>query len=64
MKKQEAEKVITILLAADGGCIVCARALVLYFCTDFPQFASLARKMYEAEYGEVEDWNATRGGVS
>jgi hypothetical protein len=36
MNREEAEKVVRILLAADGGCEFCASSLLELFCENFP----------------------------
>ena len=51
MNKQEAEKVIKILLTADGGCEYCASALIKLFYKEFPEFKSLAEEFFKEQFG-------------
>jgi hypothetical protein len=50
MTNQEAEWVLDLLLGADGGCIRCARVLILDFIGEFPEFTELGRQMFQTEY--------------
>ena len=52
MNKEEAIKVIIILMNADGGCSYCARELCMEFFEDFQEFRELAEKMYKERYEE------------
>jgi len=47
MNKEEAMKVIHILLAADGGCQYCAKDLIGYFSKGFPEYKALAETEYK-----------------
>ncbi len=38
MNREEAEKVVRILLTADSGCEYCVSNLLELFCENFPQF--------------------------
>lgn len=50
MYKGDAEKVIYILLEADGGCPECASSLVDYFKSNWPEYSELAENLYAARY--------------
>lgn len=52
MSKEDADKVIAIMMKADGGCPVCVKSQLLYFIDEFPQFKDAARKAYMAEFDE------------
>lgn len=47
---EEARKVVGILLEADHSCLVCARNLIEEFARQFPEYAMLAKKMYDREF--------------
>ena len=51
-------KVIEVLMMADGHCAECAYYQIEHFIVEFPEYATLAKQMYEAkfkmEYGDVE----------
>lgn len=47
----EAEKVIALLLGADGECYHCAAKLIKAFALDFPRYSALAFKRYEERFG-------------
>jgi len=47
MTKDEAIKVIEIMLTADGGCSFCAYDLCTQFGEEFPEFKDLAMQMWE-----------------
>jgi len=51
MNKEEARKVIGILMSADGGCYQCTHELIRFFIEDFPQFRGLAIKAWEERSG-------------
>jgi hypothetical protein len=51
MTKSEVQKVITLLLACDGGCIVCCTKLIRAFKRLFPQHAELAEEMFRKDFG-------------
>jgi len=42
MNREIAEKVIKILLTADGGCEYCVASLLRLFCKEFPEYKGLA----------------------
>jgi hypothetical protein len=52
MIKEEAEKIIKILLTADGGCEYCVSSLLKSFYQKFPEFRELAEKAFRVEFGE------------
>lgn len=51
MDKQEAEKIIKILLTADGGCEYCSASLIKLFCKQFPDFRPLAEESFNKKFG-------------
>jgi len=55
MMKGEATQVLTIMLSADGGCQYCARALMVKFVTEFPEYKELAKRIYLKEYPNYEN---------
>jgi len=57
MTKDEAEKVATIMLQADGGCGHCAFELMKLFVAEFPEYEELTKKVYESEYYRWSDDN-------
>ena len=52
MKRDDAEAVIEILLAADGGCEYCVADLLVLFCERFPEFKELAEKAFRERFGD------------
>ena len=50
MKTEDAKKVISTLLQADGGCFHCAGTLCRYFINDFPEHKELTEQMYKKEF--------------
>lgn len=52
MNMKEAEKIIRILLTADGGCEYCASNLLSLFCKEFPEFKELAENIFKATFGK------------
>ena len=50
MNKKEAEKIIRILLTADGGCEFCASELLGLFCKEFPEFREIAEKIFKQTF--------------
>ena len=52
MNKEEATKVIKVMLKADGGCRWCARSLIDDFSETFKTHKLLAQKLYKDMYGE------------
>lgn len=55
MNREEAEKVIRILLTADGGCEYCAKNLLSLFCKEFPKFRQLAEDIFKTTFGKTPD---------
>jgi len=55
MTKEEAERVIRILLTADGGCQYCARDLLTSFCEEFPEFKELAEDIFKTIFTKIPD---------
>lgn len=57
MNRKEAERVVRILLTADGGCEYCVSSLLMRFCEDFPEFRELAEEAFRNRFGvELEDF--------
>lgn len=57
MKKEEAEKVIRIMLSADGGCEYCVSNLLRLFSIEFPEHKELAKTAFKDEFRiEFEDF--------
>lgn len=50
MNEQEVEKIIGIMLTADGCCSWCGNKLVNKFIKEFPQFEVLAKKLFYEEH--------------
>ncbi|MEM2144111.1 MAG: hypothetical protein QW279_02025 [Candidatus Jordarchaeaceae archaeon] len=46
MSREEAERVVGILLTADGGCEYCVSSLLELFCENLPQFKELAQEAF------------------
>lgn len=43
MRKEEAKKVIKIILGADGGCKYCVSSLLKLFIDEFPEYENIAK---------------------
>lgn len=57
MRKEEAEKVVEILLECDGGCEYCASSLLSLFGDNFPEYRSLTKKAFKNKFGKkLEDF--------
>ncbi len=57
MNLEEAEKVVRILLTADGGCECCVSSLLELFCENFPQFKERAQRAFRKRFNmELEDF--------
>lgn len=52
MNKKEAERIIRILLTADGGCKYCASNLLSLFRKEFPEFREQAEDIFKATFGK------------
>lgn len=52
MIKQEAEKVIGILLECDGGCEYCVLHLIKLFIDKFPEYENLAKITFRDRFGK------------
>lgn len=52
MNQEIAEKIIKILLTADGGCEYCVSNLLILFCNEFPEYKGLAEKAFEKSFGK------------
>lgn len=50
MTKEEAIKIIEILLEADGGCKYCALALIELFCKKFSEYEELAKELFRERF--------------
>ncbi len=57
MKKEEAEKVIDIILECDRGCEYCVSRLLKLFCDKFPEHENLAKTTFIDKFGkDLEDF--------
>lgn len=57
MNGKEAEKVVRILLTADGGCEYCVSSLLKLFCENFPEFKELAQEAFRNRFNmELENF--------
>jgi hypothetical protein len=57
MNRKEAEKVVRILLTADGGCEYCVSSLLKLFSENFPEFKELAQEAFRNTFNmELEDF--------
>lgn len=72
MTRDVAEKVIRIMLQADGGCPECGARLLRLFMAAFPDYEGMAREAYLNEWDaalvgapdrELEDDPPTPGGA-
>ena len=54
MTKPEAEKIIKILMEADGGCPSCTQTLIELFVEQFPEYKDIAIQAWEAEHAELQ----------
>ncbi len=52
MNREEAEKVLTIMTKADGGCVYCVRELFNLFIQKFPEFTQLTEEIFRIELGK------------
>ena len=52
MDRKEAEKVLKIMLNADGGCVYCVRDLFNRFIREFNEFKELAKNIFREEFDE------------
>lgn len=52
MNKQEAEKIIKILLTADGGCEYCTADLIKLFGKRFPEFGAIADESFRKAFAK------------
>ncbi len=52
--KEDAEKVIEIILKADSGCEYYVSELLNLFCNAFPEHEELAQKMFKRSTGNSE----------
>jgi len=55
MDNREAEKIIRILLACDGGCEYCAAEQISLFCNEFPEYTQEAKKSFLEKFGKELD---------
>lgn len=57
MRKEEAEKVIEIILECDGGCEYCVSSLLKLFGDKFPEHENLAKIAFREKFSiELEDF--------
>lgn len=52
MKREEAEKMLEIMMLADGGCPYNAKKLFSLFVKEFPDFSGLAKEIFKKRFGE------------
>jgi hypothetical protein len=52
MRQEEAEKVIKMMLTADGGCEYCVADLLKLFCKEFPKYVDSAKKAFKEKFGK------------
>lgn len=52
MNKKEAEKIIDILMEADGVCPYCSRALCNSFIRNFKEFEELTKNKFKKVFNE------------
>ncbi len=50
MRKEEAEKVIEIILECDGGCEYCVSSLLKLFGDKFPEHENLAKIAFREKF--------------
>lgn len=55
MDKQEAQKIIKILLESDGGCEYCAADQIRRFCEAFPEYTPEAREAFLEKFDKDLD---------
>lgn len=55
MNKEEAHKVIEILLKCDSGCEYCAADQVKLFCKEFPDLVQDAEEAFLSKFGKSID---------
>jgi hypothetical protein len=57
MRKDEAEKVIKIILECDGGCKYCVSRLLNLFLSNFNEYKYIAKKAFKDKFGiDLEDF--------
>jgi len=57
MRKDEAEKVIDIILECDGGCKYCVSSLLNLFLASFNEYEHIAKKAFKDKFGiDLEDF--------
>jgi|GEM_PF-1532533 len=57
MKKEEAEKVIEIILECDGGCKYCVSSLLNLFIANFNKYEHMAKRTFKDKFGiDIEDF--------
>ncbi len=52
MDRETAEKIIKILLTADGGCEYCVSDLLDLFCKEFPEYREIAEKAFRETFSK------------
>jgi len=50
MNKEEAKKIIKILLTCDGGCEYCVSSLLKLFCKEFPKYRRVAEEAFRKQF--------------
>ena len=56
MNETEAEKILRIMVTADGYCPTCAYLLFDDFLKEFPEFKKLAKKIWKEIFDEEIDF--------
>jgi|Deesub1362B_J571_1020462.scaffolds.fasta_scaffold00997_10 phage pi2 protein 07 len=52
MNKEEAKKILKIMVSADGGCVYYARELFVQFAREFPEFKKLAEDIFKRRFNK------------
>lgn len=55
MTAEEAAKIVSIMMTADGGCGVCVGSLLHYFAESYPQFRDIAQAAWSTRHEGVFD---------
>lgn len=50
MNSEDAEKIIRIMMTADGECTYCSSDLLLKLSKAFPEHATLCKKLFKEEF--------------
>jgi len=52
MNKEEAKRVINILLQCDGGCEYCVSDLLKLFCKEFSDYEQFAKNAFKEKFSK------------